>query len=81
MLGEGALARGLVGKEGLKTAEVKVPPITLGEDPSGTAGQKTLRDAPVVVKLRRKVAAFFGYFFLLLKKSDWLSGHPRRSCL
>jgi hypothetical protein len=31
----------------------KVPPIPLGDKPSGTAGQKTLRDAPVVVKLRR----------------------------
>ena len=45
---------------------MKVHNIPLGEDPSGTAGQETLRDAPVVVKLRRKVAAFFGYFFLLL---------------
>jgi len=26
-----------------------------------------------------KVAAFFGDFFLLLKKSYWLSGHPRRT--
>ena len=43
----------------------KVPPITLGDNPSETAGQKTLRDAPVVLKLRRKVAAFFGYFLLL----------------
>ena len=43
----------------------KVPPIPLGDNLSGTAGQKTLRDAPVVVKLRRKVAAFFGDFFLL----------------
>jgi len=31
----------------------KVPPISLGDNLSGTAGQKTLRDAPVVVKLRR----------------------------
>ena len=31
----------------------KVPPIPLGDKPSETAGQKTLRDAPVVVKLRR----------------------------
>mgnify|MGYP006960981325 CR=1 FL=1 len=31
----------------------KVPPIPLGDNLSGTAGQKTLRDAPVVVKLRR----------------------------
>jgi hypothetical protein len=23
-----------------------------------------------------KLTAFFGYFFLLLKKSDWMSGHP-----
>ena len=43
----------------------KVPTITLGDNLSGTAGQKTLRDAPVVLKLRRKVAAFFGYFLLL----------------
>jgi len=43
----------------------KVPPIPLGDKSSGTAGQKTLRDAPVVLKLRRKVAAFFGYFLLL----------------
>jgi hypothetical protein len=31
----------------------KVPPIPLGDNLSETAGQKTLRDAPVVVKLRR----------------------------
>ena len=43
----------------------KVPLIPLGDKPSGTAGKATLRDAPVVLKLRRKVAAFFGYFFLL----------------
>ena len=65
-------------KPRLVDAEVKVPPIPLGDDPSGTAGQKTLRDAPVAIKRRRPFTAFFGYFFLLLKKSDWLSGHPRR---
>jgi len=37
----------------------------LGDNLSGTAGQETLRDAPVVLKLRRKVAAFFVYFLLL----------------
>jgi len=52
-------------KAGYKCSTKKVPPIPLGDKPSGTAGQKTLRDAPVVVKLRRKVAAFFGDFFLL----------------
>ena len=31
----------------------KVPPIPLGDNLSGTAGKATLRDAPVVVKLRR----------------------------
>jgi len=31
----------------------KVPPIPLGDNLSETAGQKTLRDAPVVLKLRR----------------------------
>ena len=31
----------------------KAPSIPLGDNLSGTAGQKTLRDAPVVVKLRR----------------------------
>ena len=41
----------------------KVPPIPLGDIFSETAGQKTLRDAPVVVKLRRKVAAFLVTFF------------------
>ena len=46
----------------------KVPPIPLGDNLSETAGQTTLRDAPVVLKLRRKVAAFFGDFFLLEKK-------------
>ena len=40
----------------------KAPSIPLGDNLSGTAGQKTLRDAPVVVKL----TAFFGDFFLLL---------------
>ena len=34
-------------------AQKKVPPIPLGDNLSETAGQKTLRDAPVVVKLRR----------------------------
>ena len=34
-------------------AQKKVPPLPLGDNLSGTAGQKTLRDAPVVVKLRR----------------------------
>ena len=48
-----------------KCSTKKVPPIPLGDNLSGTAGQKTLRDAPVVLKLRRKVAAFFGYFLLL----------------
>ena len=43
----------------------KAPPIPLGDNLSETAGQKTLRDAPVVLKLRRKVAAFFGDFLLL----------------
>jgi len=37
----------------VSAAQKKVPPITLGDKLSGTAGQKTLRDAPVVVKLRR----------------------------
>ena len=68
MLGEGAFARGLVGKEGLKTAEVKVPPITLGEDPSGTAGQKTLRDAPVAIKRRRRFVCFLLVTFLCTSK-------------
>ena len=53
-------------------AQKKVPPIPLGDNLSGTAGQKTLRDAPVVVKLRRKVAAFFGDFFLLLTQRSLL---------
>ena len=46
----------------------KVPPIPLGDKPSGTAGKTTLRDAPVVVKLRRKVAAFLVTFFAVDKK-------------
>ena len=49
----------------ISAAQKKVPPIPLGDNLSETAGQKTLRDAPVVLKLRRKVAAFFGYFLLL----------------
>ena len=55
----------------------KSTPITLGDNISETAGQKTLRDAPVVVKLRRKLTAFLVTFFAE-EKSDWLSGHPRR---
>jgi len=55
----------------------KVPPIPLGDNPSETAEKATLRDAPVVLKLRRKVAAFLVTFFAA-EKSDWLSGHPRR---
>ena len=62
----------------LKTAEVKVHNIPLGGDPSGTAGQKTLRDVPVAIKRRRRFAAFL-VTFLAVEKSDWLSGHPRRS--
>ena len=65
-------------KPRLIAAEVKVPPIPLGDDPSGTAGQKTLRDAPVVIKRRRSFTAFL-VTFLAVEKSDWLSGHPRRS--
>jgi len=49
----------------VSAAQKNVPPIPLGDNLSGTAGKKTLRDAPVVLKLRRKVAAFFGYFLLL----------------
>ena len=65
-------------KQRLAAAEVKVPPIPLGDDPSGTAGQKTLRDAPVAIKRRRRFAAFL-VTFLAVAKSDWLSGHPRQS--
>ena len=64
-------------KKSLKAAEVKVHNIPLGGDPSGTAGQKTLRDAPVAIKRRRRFAAFL-VTFLAVEKSDWLSGHPRR---
>ena len=49
-------------KQRLAAAEVKVPPIPLGDDPSGTAGQKTLRDAPVAIKRRRRFAAFLVTF-------------------
>ena len=52
-------------KSRCKCGTKKAPPIPLGDNLSETAGQKTLRDAPVVLKLRRKVAAFFGYFLLL----------------
>ena len=45
----------------MSAAQKKLPPIPLGDKPSETARQKTLRDAPVVVKL----TAFFGYFLLL----------------
>ena len=64
-------------KQRLAAAEVKVPQIPLGDDLSGTAGQKTLRDAPVAIKRRRRFAAFL-VTFLAVEKSDWLSGHPRR---
>ena len=37
----------------ISAAQKKVPPIPLGDNLSETAGQKTLRDAPVVLKLRR----------------------------
>ena len=49
-------------KKSLKAAEVKVHNIPLGDDPSGTAGQKTLRDAPVAIKRRRRFAAFLVTF-------------------
>ena len=42
----------------------KVLPIPLGDNLSETAGQKTLRDTPVVLKLRRKVAEFFWCLFV-----------------
>ena len=57
----------------MQVQHIKVPPIPLGDNPSETAGQKTLRDAPVVVKLRRKVAAFLVTFFAA-EKSDWHVG-------
>ena len=65
-------------KHRLVDAEVKVPQTPLGDDPSGTAGQKTLRDAPVAIKRRRRFAAFL-VTFLAVAKSDWPSGHPRQS--
>ena len=34
-------------------------PLPLGDNLSGTAGQKTLRDAPVVVKLTAFLVTFF----------------------
>ena len=69
---------GSLRKKSLKATEVKVPPISLGDNLSETAGQQTLRDAPVVIKLRRQFTAFL-VTFLAEEKSDWLSGHPRRS--
>ena len=62
----------MVIKPEVSAAQKKVPPVPLGDNLSGTAGQKTLRDAPVVLKLRRKVAAFFGYFLLLLTQRSLL---------
>ena len=44
-------------------------PIPLGDKPSETAGKTTQRDAPVVVKLRRKVAAFLVTFFAVAQRS------------
>ena len=49
-------------KPRLIDVEVKVPQTPLGDDPSGTAGQKTLRDAPVAIKRRRRFAAFLVTF-------------------
>ena len=43
----------LESKISCKCSTKKVPPIPLGDNLSGTAGQKTLRDAPVVLNLRR----------------------------
>gem|GEM_PF-1698110 len=53
----------------------KVPPTPLGDNLSEIAGQETLRDAPVVLKLRRKVVAFLVTFFAA-EKSDWHVGPP-----
>ena len=59
---------GSLRKKSLKAAEVKVPPIPLGDNLSGTAGQKTLRDAPVVIKLRRQFVCFLLVTFLYTSK-------------
>ena len=46
--------KGKLGRKALMQVQhKKVPPIPLGDNLSETAGQKTLRDAPVVLKLRR----------------------------
>ena len=55
-------------KQRLAAAEVKVPQIPLGDDPSGTAGQKTLRDAPVAIKRRRRFVCFLLVTFLCTSK-------------
>ena len=55
-------------KKSLKTAEVKVHNIPLGDNPSGTAGQKTLRDAPVAIKRRRRFVCFLLVTFLCTSK-------------
>ena len=49
-------------KQRLTAAEVKVPQTPIGDKPSGTAVQKTLRDAPVAIKRRRRFAAFLVTF-------------------
>ena len=55
-------------KKSLNAAEINVPPIPLGDDPSGTAGQKTLRDAPVAIKRRRRFVCFLLVTFLCTSK-------------
>jgi hypothetical protein len=53
--------------------------LPLGDTPTETAGQKTLRDTPVMLKLRRKVAVFLVTFFAVTQriKSDWHVGPPQ----
>jgi hypothetical protein len=60
-------------------AQKKYPLYRLAIMPLELLDRKPYEMHPSCSSFAVKVAAFFGYFFLLLKKSDWLSGHPRRS--
>jgi hypothetical protein len=71
----------------------KAPPIPLGDNPSETAGQITLRNAPVAVKLTAFLVTFFAVAQPSLRsaqratrrvseanqKVTGMSGHPRRT--
>ena len=62
----------------VSAAQKKYPLYRLAMIPLELLDRKPYEMHPSWLSFAVKLTAFFGYFLLLLTKSDWLSGHPRR---